>query len=107
MPPLAELASLIRSKNAGPFELTFDVMFDDDKTYERVARADVLNPRFFSVAYQCAPASVRVFHCPKARAIKVTIPRPKVQGTFGDPDLHAGQQHAPLMALQIPDRGHD
>jgi hypothetical protein len=103
MPALAELASLIRSKNAGPFELTFDVMFDDDRSYELVTRADVLNPTFFSIAYQCAPANVRVFHCPKARAIKVTIPRPAVQGTFGDPDLHAGQQHAPLIDLQVPD----
>ena len=29
MTQLAELARLIRSKNAGPFELTFDIMFDD------------------------------------------------------------------------------
>ena len=28
---LAELASLIRSKNAGPFILTFDIMFLDGK----------------------------------------------------------------------------
>ena len=27
MTALAELARLIRSKNAGPFELTFDVIF--------------------------------------------------------------------------------
>ena len=27
-------------------------------------------------------------------------PRP---GDFGDPDLHGGQQHAPLMAVEIPD----
>ena len=29
MSTLAELARLIRSKNAGPFELTFDIMFDE------------------------------------------------------------------------------
>ena len=26
---LSEFAKVIRSKNAGPFELTFDIMFDD------------------------------------------------------------------------------
>lgn len=26
---LGELAGLIRSKNAGPFQLTFDIMFND------------------------------------------------------------------------------
>ena len=33
MTPLGELARLIRSKNAGPFELTFDIMFEDNATY--------------------------------------------------------------------------
>jgi hypothetical protein len=103
MPTLVDLASLIRSKNAGPFELTFDVMFNDEASYESVARADVLSATFFSNTYQCAPEDVRIFHCPRARAIKVTIPRPCVQGTFGDPDLHGGQQHAPLLALYLDD----
>ena len=29
MPILGEMATLIRSKNAGPFNLTFDIMFED------------------------------------------------------------------------------
>jgi hypothetical protein len=33
---LGELAKLIRSKNAGPFVLTIDVMFEDEETYRRV-----------------------------------------------------------------------
>ena len=103
MPTLAELAALIRSKNAGPFELTFDVMFDDDRTYDAVARAGILSAAFFSSTYGCAPEDVQVFHCPRARAIKVTIPRPNVQGTFGDADLHGGQQYAPLLDLRLDD----
>jgi hypothetical protein len=105
MPTLAELASLIRSKNAGPFELTFDVMFNDDASYESVTRAGILSTTFFSDTYQCSPQQVRIFHCPRARAIKVTIPRPNVQGTFGDPDLHGGQQHAPLLDLHVEPSG--
>ncbi len=106
MPTLADLASLIRSKNAGPFELTFDVMFDDDASYEAVTGAGVLTSSFFAETYQCSPDLVQIFHCPSARAIKVTIPRPSIQGTFGDADLHGGQQHAPLLALPVeaPDR---
>jgi hypothetical protein len=103
MPTLVELATLIRSKNAGPFELTFDVMFDDDVSYDSVTRAGILSATFFSNTYRCSPQDVRIFHCPRARAIKVTIPRPSIQGTFGDPDLHGGQQHAPLLGLQLED----
>ena len=36
-----------------------------------------------------------------AVAFKATIPRRRTQGEFGDPDLHGGQQHAPLMAVEI------
>ena len=32
---LGDLATLIRSKNAGPFILTFDIMFDDEASYRR------------------------------------------------------------------------
>ena len=31
-----DVASVIRSKNAGPYELTFDLMFPDEETYEQV-----------------------------------------------------------------------
>ena len=35
MAKLGEVARLIRSKNAGPFELTFDIMFDDERSFSR------------------------------------------------------------------------
>jgi hypothetical protein len=99
---LAEVASLVRSKNAGPFQLTFDVMFEDLPTYERVVRANVLTAEFFARTFHCPAGRVDVFLCPNARAVKITIPRPMVQGTFGDADLHGGQQYAPLLDLEIP-----
>ena len=40
---LIELAKVVRSKNAGPFEITFDIMFDDRAKYERVKKAGVIN----------------------------------------------------------------
>ncbi len=33
---LSDLATVIRSKNAGPFELTFDVLFANHDDFERV-----------------------------------------------------------------------
>ena len=43
MTKLGELASLIRSKNAGPFELTFDIMFDNVDSFERVKASGALS----------------------------------------------------------------
>ena len=36
---LGELAKLIRSKNAGPFWITFDIMFANDTDFKRVVSA--------------------------------------------------------------------
>src|ERR1700758_5087751 len=44
---LADIAKLIRSKNAGPFTLTFDIMFADLVSYRRVKDSGALNPAVF------------------------------------------------------------
>jgi Domain of unknown function (DUF4387) len=100
---LDRLATLIRSKNAGPFQITFDIMFKDAATYQRVKASQVLSSRLIADLYACSESDVRFFSCDNARAFKATIPRPTAQGEFGDPDLHGCQQHAPLMAVQISD----
>jgi len=99
---LAELATLIRSKNAGPFNLTFDIMFSDEMAYKRVKDSGVLTADRFAVLYRCDPARVRFFECDNALAFKFSIPRPIFEGDLGDGDLHGGQQFTPLMAIEIP-----
>lgn len=102
MTTLAELASLIRSKNAGPFELTFDVMFDKPETYARVKRANVVTRPVVARLFNLSENAVKLFFADAALAIKVTIPRPIFQGDLGDPDGHGGQQYAPLMTIEVP-----
>ena len=102
MSKLGELASLIRSKNAGPFELTFDVMFADQATFDRVRRCGVLSRESVAKLYRLSANEVRFFACPSALAFKASIPRPFVQGDPGDSDGHGGQQYAPLVELEIP-----
>jgi hypothetical protein len=101
MTTLAELARLIRSKNAGPFELTFDIMFDDAATYERVKRSGAVTRDVVAACYGLAPKAVKFFYCDSALAIKATIPRPYFQGDLRDSDGHGGQQYAPLMDIRI------
>jgi hypothetical protein len=99
---LAELARLIRSKNAGPFELTFDIMFDDAPTYERVKRSGAVTRESIAARYGLEPGQVKFFLCDHALAIKASIPRPYFQGDPRDSDGHGGQQYAPLMDIDIP-----
>ena len=102
MRQLKDIASLIRSKNAGPFVLTFDVMFSSDEDYETVARSGALSKEAFAALYRCPADTVRFFACPNARAFKFSIPRPVIGGDLGDGDMHGGQQFVPLMSVIIP-----
>ncbi|MFC7397214.1 DUF4387 domain-containing protein [Chelatococcus sp. GCM10030263] len=103
MAKLGDLARLIRSKNAGPFTLTFDVMFDTDEVYRKVCAAKVLTRSRFAALYRVAEDDVTFFEHDAAKAIKISIPRPAFQGSRDDGDIYGGQQHGPLVDLEIPD----
>jgi hypothetical protein len=72
---LHELTSLIRSKNAGPFSLTFDIMFSDVRTYEHVKASGALSPAALARLLHCSPNQIQFFICDNALAFKATIPR--------------------------------
>lgn len=101
MTKLAELASLIRSKNAGPFQLTFDIMFDKVEHYRRVRDSGKISARVVADTYGLSEEKVLFFFVDNALAIKASIPRPVFQGDPGDADGHGGQQYAPLMEIDI------
>lgn len=99
---LSDLAAMIRSKNAGPFTLTFDILFSDDESYQRVKRSGALNREMFAALYQTNVEQVQFFECDLARAFKFSIPHPTTQGALGATDLHGGQQFMPLLDVHIP-----
>ncbi len=101
MAKLGDLASLIRSKNAGPFVLTFDIMFDEPEVYRRVKHSGALGAEVVARLYDVPAGDVRFFFCDNALAIKASIPRPVIQGDLGDADGHGGQQFAPLIDIEI------
>jgi hypothetical protein len=102
MTTLASLARLIRSKNAGPFVLTFDIMFDAVADYRRVRDCGALTRERIAAIYGLQVEQVQFFLCDHALAIKASIPRPVTQGDVSDTDGHGGQQYAPLMDIDIP-----
>lgn len=102
MARLWQIAKLIRSKNAGPFELTFDVIFKDRASYEKVRAANIINAQWFAKTYRMKPDVVSIIHYDAANAIKITIPRPVVSGDINDTDVFGGQQYGPLVDLEVP-----
>jgi hypothetical protein len=102
MARLGELARLIRSKNAGPFLLTFDIMFDDAAVYEAVRRTGVISTKLVSTLYGVPEDQVRIVEYDPGLAFKATIPRVIPSGDPLDGDIYGAQQHAPLVDLEIP-----
>ena len=102
MARLHELARLVRSKNAGPFALTFDLLFDDRATYEAVRDAGVVTPALFARLYGVPEEQVALIAYDPALAIKATIPRPVASGDLADTDVFGAQLYGPLVELEIP-----
>jgi hypothetical protein len=100
---LRDLAKVIRSKNAKPYRLTFDIMFEDVETYKRVKESKVITPELFCKLYGIPKDSITFFsEFDPGLAIKITIKRPIVQCDPGETDVFGAQQHVPLMDIEIP-----
>lgn len=103
MTELRNLAKLIRSKNAGPFLLTVDIMFEDRERFDHVRSSGAIDAATVGTLFGVDPGSVRIYEYEPAFAIKVTFPRRTAVGDPEDNDLFGGQQFGPLADLPIPD----
>ena len=100
---LSELAKTIRSKNAGVDLITFDVIFTERATYERVKRARVLTRESVMKLYGIPAERIADFvEFDPGNAIKFTIYRLRPSGSPGDPDIFGAQQYAPLLDIEVP-----
>jgi hypothetical protein len=101
--PITSVASVIRSKNAGPFELTLDILFKDKGTYLYLKNCGFFSRELFAALYDVPLGDIlKVVHFDPAFAVKCTMVRQVVSGTPGDTDVYGAQQHAPLLGLEVP-----
>jgi hypothetical protein len=98
---LAEITRLIRSKNAGPFWLTIDIMFKDRTSYRCALEQDVVSASVVAALFGVPRESVLTFACDPALAIKTSFPRVVTSGSPLDSDLFGGQQYASIMDLVV------
>jgi hypothetical protein len=101
MRELWQFTKLIRSKNAGPFELTFDIMFKDENSFRAVMDSGKLSPELISTLYKTEVKQVKFFVIEPLLTVKISIPRPVFSGDVGDTDVYGGQFHGPLVQLPI------
>ncbi len=101
MKTLFDLCSLVRSKNAGPFMLTFDAMFSSHENYELARAADAIDAAMLSASYGVDAADITIVYHDSALALKISMPRPVFQCEPGDNDCYGGQQYVPLLDVPI------
>ena len=100
---LAEMASIVRSKNAGPFLLTLDVIFKDRDAFYIAKDSKILTKETIAGLYDVSIENViSVYFFEPAHAWKATIVRPVPSGSFGDADVYGAQQHEPLFQIAFP-----
>ena len=107
MAKIRQLAQVCRSKNAGPFEVTLDIIFEDAKLFEKVRATGVICPDLIARLYGVAASDVIFTEYPAGNAFQATIPRAIPSGDIGDTDVYGAQQHAPLLDVEIPVEGRD
>jgi hypothetical protein len=98
---ILDYCTLVRSKNAGPFVLTFDFMFNDRAAYDHVKDAGILTRELFARLFDEAEENISLLFHERALALKVSIPRPHIQGALDDADCYGGQQYAPLIEMEM------
>lgn len=105
---LGDIALFLRSKNAGPYEVTFDVVFATNSIYQLVRDEDILNKRVVAgLLKQREEDIIWIGFFDQAMAFKVTIPRlwkGKVtpNGSRMENDIWAAQRYLPLMNMKLP-----
>ncbi|MCK5844346.1 MAG: DUF4387 domain-containing protein [Victivallales bacterium] len=98
---LYDIASVIRSKNAGPFTLTLDIIFDTEEDYERVLKSAGFAAASIAEAYGKKTSEVAIHPFKAIKGVKITMPRAISSGAPGDSDVYGSQQHMPLANMEI------
>lgn len=104
MTTIEDLATIVRSKNAGPFRLTLDIFFPSAEAYRRVRDGGTISAETIADAYGINPDDVvGIYELDRLDAIKVSIVRPVPAGSIEDTDVYGAQQHTPLLSLEVPE----
>ena len=85
----------VRSKNAGPFWVTVDVFCGSAEAYSEVSAA--LKTEAVAAVFHQPTQLIKRFDIPDLHVVKFSFPRPVVQGSRADRDMH-GAQWALLLA---------
>ena len=89
MPRIGDIAVKVRSKNAGPFTATIDIFCGSPQVFDCVRSQ--LTDQAVGNLFAARPGTVRRFEIQDLNVVKFSLPRPEIQGSRLDRDMHAAQ----------------
>lgn len=98
---LYDIALVCRSKNAGPFQMTIDLMFETQEKYDQVIHSKAFTEENIGKLYHTPASEVAIKPFERILTIKVVLPRRHSSGSPLDCDVYGSQQHFPLGNLEI------
>ena len=99
MKKLIDYTKILRSKNAGPLFITFDLIFDTTEDMEYVEKN--LKKSDIAKAYDIDESKIDIISYKVVSSIKITFPRKNISGRLMDNDIYGCQQHMPLAGIEI------
>lgn len=100
---MSELCSIVRTKNAGPFFFTLDIVFKERAVYEAVIAHGLLTRELLAAVYGVPVEDIAVFETfDNILAFKATFRRKKAAGGPGDRDVYAMNQEVPALTIRFP-----
>ena len=99
MAELGQIAQKVRSKNAGPFWLTIDIFCGNRAVFQRVC--DSLATDRVAALFRLDADQLKRFDIPDLNVVKFSLPRPEIQGTRTDRDMHGAAWAVLLEELEI------
>ena len=99
MKKLIEYTKILRSKNAGPLFITFDLIFNNSEDMLYVKER--LTKEAISKAYDVKIEKIDIISYEVVNSIKITFPRKNISGSLADDDIYGCQQHVPLSNIEI------
>lgn len=101
MTTLRDVCRHVRSKNAGPYWVTFDLFFDGAETFEKYQGSEALGPKLFERLFGADPSLVRHYPVPDLNVVKISYARTSAQGGVVERDMHCGQQFVRLLEVKL------
>lgn len=99
MKKLIDYTKILRSKNAGPLFITFDLIFHNTEDMQYVAKS--LTKKHVAEAYGVDEDKIRIISYEVVNSIKITFPRKHISGSLADNDIYGCQQHVPLANIVL------